>query len=129
MSRALELLRQEQILDFQLAEFPHFPRCPDEGIAPRPWMIRMKHGQMRILGSSAQREARAGVWRPLSAGWGLFRAWCTTQGPLPASSCVALALRNKYMTVFSDFSGAGIAPQQVSQSAGMKTLLIFLHFQ
>lgn len=92
-------------------------------------MIRMKRGQTRTRGSGAQRQARAGVWRPLSTGGGLFRAWCAAQGLLRASPRVPLALRNKYLTVLSDFSGAGIAPQQVSQSAGMKMLLIFLHFQ
>lgn len=91
-------------------------------------MIPMKHGQMRIRESGAQREARAAVWRPLSAGGSLFRPWCTAQGLLRAFPRVPLALRNKYLTVFSDLSGAGIVPQQVSQSAGMKTLLIFLCF-
>lgn len=68
----------------------------------------------------------------LVEGRGLFRAWCTTKGPLHPSPSVPLALRNKYLTVFSDFSGAGIASFSVSdslQSAGMKTLLIFLYFQ
>lgn len=55
--------------------------------------------------------------------------WCTAQGPLCSAPRSPLALRNKYLTVFEDFSESGISPQQVAQSAGMKTPLIFLRFQ